>query len=609
MKRGLLLLCAVFLLTLAFQVDATTLNFGTALQGQYNLGDSIHVDGKITVDKATAGSFKLQIVCNNQATAIVKSKQLNLAADQQHVFTEQMMLPLGVEGTCVVDGTFDNVDVDSPSFTIIRDLRGFFDITDTGLQLGESFILKGRVTKLDNTPLEGVATITLTNEQQVVDVQNVEVSDGEFNFSYRAENIPAGRYDVDVQALDAFGNQKIFQRVAGFEVYNELKISALLDKQQVLPGESIQITGNVKYRNGKMVDDLVKLRLNGNEVFLKKGEFTFEFRTMSNAKSGENSLMFAASDGYGNLGEGLMSFRVTPVPSKLVIEKNKQEFFPREIVEVRSKLYDQAGEEMQNAAVLKMKDPNGNVVEQSIADIVYTLDAFAEPGIWEITAEEQSLSVYDRVVVKELTNVSVRVSGQDVVVRNIGNVPFEAGVSVKVDNEIYNQNMELGVNASGVIELDQFAGTHDVLVLAAGKEYPLGQMVIEDRRGFFGKIGDQLTGNVVSEGETEKASNPWVYIAVVAVLLGFLGGFYFYKKRNERFYEGRRSRERKEAASYAERIRSSREKVQPKRRYPGRPIDEEDAREFRERMMGRLNEDSSRDASRDAGRERGRREF
>jgi len=90
---------------------------------------------------------------------------------------------------------------------------------------------------------------------------------------------------------------------------------------------------------------------------------------------------------------------------------------------------------------------------------------------------------------------------------------------------------------------------------------------------------------------------------VVGVLFGFLGGFYFYKKRNERYYEGMRGRERKDAAAYAEQIRKSRE--QPKRKYPGRPIDDADARDFREQMMGKLREEPSRDAA----REKGRREF
>ena len=584
MKKGILLFIA--LIIASFSVHAASIEFGTGLKQGYNLGDTLTIGGRVSSEIARPGAFKLAVFCNEVQTPVVKSKQLNLDAGGEYVFTEEMMLPIGFSGRCYVSGSFDDAKKNSNTFTVSKELKGVFDISDTYLQLGSGFLLYGEVTKLNNANVEGAATISLTKDGQVYDVNAVSVGNGWLNYSYLADNIPAGKYSIDVNVIDAFGNEKHFVNAAGFEVYNDLKITAVVDKTEVLPGESLVVKGNVKYRNGELVNEKVRLVINEGGAELIEGGFSFGIDTSGRIKSGENSIMLKASDGHGNIGEGLMSFNVIPVPTRLVVNKNKQEYLPGDNVEINTYLYDQADDLIENDAVVNVKDADGEDVESGVGSLVFKLGEQAVPGEWEITASDDKLAVSDVLIVKEVGNLSVALAGQDVFLRNIGNIDFDGSVAVKVDEEALNQPLKLGLNESYTIKLDRFHGEKKVKVYVAGKEYDLGVVNIEDRRNFFGKLGDQLTGNVVGE---EKATNPWMYVAVIGVLMGCLIGFYVYKKRTENYYEGLRGMERKEAGRVAERIRKTRDREIPRKRlFYSKPINPEDAKGFREQYLQRI---------------------
>ncbi|HLC57576.1 MAG TPA: hypothetical protein VJH95_03320, partial [Candidatus Nanoarchaeia archaeon] len=378
MKKGILLFIA--LIIASFSVHAASIEFGTGLKQGYNLGDTLTIGGRVSSEIARPGAFKLAVFCNEVQTPVVKSKQLNLDAGGEYVFTEEMMLPIGFSGRCYVSGSFDDAKKNSNTFTVSKELKGVFDISDTYLQLGSGFLLYGEVTKLNNANVEGAATISLTKDGQVYDVNAVSVGNGWLNYSYLADNIPAGKYSIDVNVIDAFGNEKHFVNAAGFEVYNDLKITAVVDKTEVLPGESLVVKGNVKYRNGELVNEKVRLVINEGGAELIEGGFSFGIDTSGRIKSGENSIMLKASDGHGNIGEGLMSFNVIPVPTRLVVNKNKQEYLPGDNVEINTYLYDQADDLIENDAVVNVKDADGEDVESGVGSLVFKLGEQAVPG-------------------------------------------------------------------------------------------------------------------------------------------------------------------------------------------------------------------------------------
>ncbi len=588
----LILIIAVFaIFIIAGNVNASSVEFGSGLKGQYNLGDSVSIDGKVSSIVAKSGLFKLQLFCNSQATGVVKSKFLNLDGSNAYVFAEQMILPAGVDGGCYVDGSFDDAKANSNGFTITKELVGSFEISKNNLQLGDGFSFYGNMYKLNNNPIDGVATISLVNSGQIYDVNSMEIKNGGFNYSYQARNIPAGKYNIDVEVMDAFGNGKKFANVKSFDVYNELKINAKVDKLEILPGESIIVGGEVKYRNNELVKN-ARLLINNNNVGLDKGRFSFTINTAGNIKSGQNDVAIKANDEYGNFGEGLMSFRVIAVASKLVVNKNKKEYYPRDSLEVNSYLYDQAGEIMENDAIVSLKNPDGEEVEKGVGSLIYRLDDTAMPGIWRIIASQDKLNVEENVEVKELANLSITLAGQDILIRNIGNIDYDGAVVARFDNQILNQPMKLGLNETYIIETDRFDGERNVSVFALGREFYLGKLNIEDERSFFGKLVDRLTGNVVNADE-EKAGNPWIYVGILIVLIGIISGFYIYKRRNDMRYETLRSMEKKEAARYAENVRKSKEKTTGKKKYffGGKPMKEEDVKDFREQMLSRVQEE------------------
>ena len=588
MRRGLILIFALIFISSA---SAAEIEVGKGLKTEYNLGDVISFNGKVTTDIAKTDKFTLNVVCLDKPTLITKSKLLILEAGESYSFTEQMVLsPLDIEGNCYVGASFGNDKVKSKSFSVVKNLKGGFDINDNSLQLGEGFVLNGEISKLNDVAVDGQAIISLMKGEEVFDTGGVDVKAGRFNYSYITQNIPPGKYDINIFVLDGFGNEKTFAKVASFESFNELKITANLDKNEIMPGESIGVNGDIKYKNGDLADAEVRLTINGNKVEIKDGLFGFSIDTLKTIKSGESVITLKANDEFGNMGEGLMTFKVNPVPTRLTISKNKEEYNPGDDVGINTYLYDQADDLMDNDAKIIVKDADGYEVEDGVASLIFKLDKYAIPGVWEIKAEDD-ITMADSFLVKELKSVNVQLNGQDVIITNTGNVNFDDGAVVKLDDDLmFSPEFNLGINESYTVVLDVYYGNRKVDVFAAGKEYNLGKVNIEDRRGFFGKISDQITGNVVDEG-SKKTINPWAYVVVVGVLLAILIGFYFYKKKTENYYDGMRKKERKEAVALANKIRQSREKESPRKRiFYSRPINQEDAKDFKEQMLGRIKE-------------------
>src|SRR3989344_3320451 len=310
MKRGIFIIFFIFLL--AFAVKGATVEVGQGLKDQYNLGDSITVDGKILSDVPKKDVFRLDIVCG-ESTSPAIVKVLDLKAGQAYLFNEKLIVPAGSQGSCHVKATFGTDTAHSKTFSLTKDLKGDFELSDDEIQLGQGVVLLGRVLRMSDVNVEGIATITIKGNNETYFVDTIEVKGGSFEYGYEAKNVLGGEYSIDVYVLDLFGNEKTFVNVVNFAVVDELVLDVTFDKKEILPGETLTLTGTVKYKNGESAEE-VELLVNGKPAVVSQGAFTYKLETLSAIASGKTPVVFKATDSFGNFAEGVMDFSVIPVP-------------------------------------------------------------------------------------------------------------------------------------------------------------------------------------------------------------------------------------------------------------------------------------------------------
>ena len=589
MKRGLILIFALFLLVVS--VNAAQIELGQNLKSQYNLGDTINLDGKITSEVARRDLFRLDIVCGD-SSAPSTVKVLDLDSGQTYFFNEKVMVPAGSEGTCRIVARFGQDQASSNSFALTKDLKGTFEVSDPDVQLGDNLMISGRVLRLSDVNVEGIATVSIRSSNETFFVDTVDVKGGSFQYGYNAEKIPGGRYEIDVYSLDLFGNEKTFSNVLSFNVHDNLEIKAGFQKEDILPGESVIVNGDVRFNNGELVEQ-VKLKVNGVDVAVNKGLFTYKIDTMTNMKSGENPVILKVTDDYGNIGEGLISFKVIPIPTRLTLVTDKEEYLPNEYVEINAFLYDQADDKIDNQAKVVLRDSSGNPIQEGTASLIVKLDQFAKPGVWKINAQQDKFKVEDEFVVKPSINLTIWVEGQDIFVKNAGNVKFNDDLQVNVDDEVFVETISLELAETKKIELDKYEGLSNVDVLADNNVYKFGEVDILDRRNLLGKLGGGITGNVVSVNKGNSGETIG-FIFMVVILGVFILGFYLYKKRTTSISTDlSREKERREASERLRQIRSNKEKNTVKKRiFFSKPIDEKAAKDFRESVLSRIKDES-----------------
>src|SRR3989344_3423939 len=472
MKRGLILIFALFFLVVS--VNAAQIELGQNLKSQYNLGDTINLDGKITSDQAKRNFLEFYINCDSNSILLTR-EVLDLNSEEAYFFTKDIVVPVGSQGSCRINANFDSDQASSKSFSITKDLKGTFEVSDPNVQLGDSLMISGRVLRLSDVNVEGLASITIKKDNETFFVDTVDVKGGSFQYGYNAENIPGGKYYVDFYISDLYRNEKIFKDVVNFNVHDNLEIKAGFQKEDILPGESVIVNGDVRFNNGELVEQ-AKLKINGVDVAVNKGLFTYKIDTMTNMKSGENPVILKVTDDYGNIGEGLISFKVIPVPTRLTLITDKEEYLPNEYVEINAFLYDQADDKIDNQAKVVLRDSSGNPIQEGTASLIVKLDQFAKPGVWKINAQLDKLKVEDEFVVKPSINLTIWVEGQDIFVKNAGNVKFNDDLQVNVDDEVFVETISLELAEIKKIELDKYEGLSNVDVLADNNVYKFGEV-------------------------------------------------------------------------------------------------------------------------------------
>ena len=327
-----------------------------------------------------------------------------------------------------------------------------------------------------------------------------------------------------------------------FKISDLISIQSNISKTEFNPEESILVTGNALRENGNPANGYAELIvLEGNSTVLSQqgtvnnGFFSINMTFPKEIKAGNYLLRtrIYEQDLSGSVtNDGFIDNNVyiKQVPTSLEIVFETLEIEPGTSVKVRAVLYDQTGIKINSKAFLTIKNNESKIMEQiekpTEEVLEFPIAYNEEPLSWEVVAVSHKLISESDFKILKKENANVEIINKTIVITNIGNVPYNRTVLVKIGNQSLNIQAYLEVDESQRWILTAPDGEYDVEVNANG----------------------QITGASValtgSNVDVKKASTsigsllkfPAIWIFILAIL-GFVA-FIFFKRGYQKTFIG-----------------------------------------------------------------------
>ena len=368
-KAGLL----VFLLILIPSVVAI-ISLNAPDQSVYNLGDQIEISGYVSRETDFDGVLKPSINCG--ATYFdLPMTAISLDGREKKTFPQdfaisKIVVSTEMEGTCflefsLVEGNQVVESAASNNFLVTKDLQGSFFVDKDIVQAGDSIVLTGTISKLNGLDTSGAVSIYFSDNNSKFFVDVASFSDGDLIYTFVGNRIPAGIYNIDLNVRDIYGNNKNFEDVASFTFVSDLYASASLSKTQVYPGDKIKIFGDAKTTlQEEILDGTVVIRFM-NETFntiIEGGVYSYELIVPSDIASGKHTAEVRIVDDFGNNGVVDVVMEVIAKLNELTIDLSANQILPGETIEITPLVYDQAGDPLDEAVTISLRDSRSKLV-------------------------------------------------------------------------------------------------------------------------------------------------------------------------------------------------------------------------------------------------------
>ncbi len=589
MIKKVLLVVSIILLFIPFVKAEIVLD--PLIDKEYNLGDQIQVSGYILINTNQLSDLKISLGCDANKIQLF-SRFIDVKANKKFPFSEFLTIPQSANGKCNVIAEFLSDFSGTDFFDITKRLNGKFSIDPGDVQLGDSIKLIGTVTKLNNEKISGFVTVYVKQENNTFFSDQAKIEEGELNFLYTPSSILGGVYNIEILASDVYGNQFLFENAATLRIYDKLVVSASLDKLQLLPEDSITVSGVVKKQNAELADAIIKIKFDNSEfeTTAVKGEFSKQFRINKDVKSKYHDVTVIATDVNGNSGEKKLQFYVNPIPTSIKNELDKNTYMPGEDIKIKVLLYDQGNELVEDNVLIQVYNPSNNKIYETTAavnsEITYKISEFSDPGKYSIRSSSSNLEAENEFNLGSVKDLSITLNGQELLLKNIGNVKFDdvLEISAYKDGKTYIVRKNTNLNPSEELILylykDLNSGTYTLEI--PYKSLKFENVNIIDERSFFEKIGDglkQMTGGVVGVKGTTPSKTPLYVLLIIVLAMGIL--ITIVRVKNKRFQDIKDARDYKEAKVLRKDIE---EKAHEKKSTFGKAT-EDDIKDFKQQIL------------------------
>ncbi len=368
----------------------------------------------------------------------------------------------------------------------------------------------------------------------------------EFKISKDNAGISGGTCKIKAVVLD---NNKLIivnpVTTKEFEISSQLIVQSKVEQVQYNPGQNILIQGSVTEKNGNDANGFIELNiLGGNESeglkqmgVITNGYFSINITLIKSMKAGNYLVKLDAYELNLN-GEktntGFMSYNINinQIPTSLEIVLDQKEVEPGTNAKVKAILHDQTGEKIDSTAILTIKKSDNSILQQIEKPtgefLEYPIPYNEPPSNWTVVAVSHKLTAQQTFTIKIKKEVSVTRANDTLLITNIGNIPYQGIVLIKLGNQTIELNESLDVDEAQKYKLSAPDGNYTLDVSANGKS-KLNEKV-------------SLTGKAVELKQIKNSginflSHPLVWIFLI-IILG-LATFIVFKKGYKRSFFGR----------------------------------------------------------------------
>jgi hypothetical protein len=344
------------------------------------------------------------------------------------------------------------------------------------------------------------------------------------------------------------GDCKIKATLGGDFVLTEVfKISDLIlidtnySQTEFSPGENLLVKGHAIKENRQNSNGYIGLEIvQGNSSILTQQEtinngfFSINVTLPDEMAAGEYNVKLRAyeediSNQLTNVGFHDQGIYIKQIPTSLEVFFENSEIEPGTSVKVKGILHDQTGEKIESLTFLTLKNEKDKIIEQ----IEIATDEFFEheiayneaPGIWKVVAVSNKITSESTFGIKEKEDAKVEIVNTTIFITNIGNVPYNETVLVKIGETPLNIEAYLEVDESQRYLLSAPDGEYEVSIIADG----------ERTNATLPLTGNAIDIKKASTGVISLVKFPLVWIFVL-LILGFITFLVFKRGYQKSFF-------------------------------------------------------------------------
>ena len=322
-----------------------------------------------------------------------------------------------------------------------------------------------------------------------------------------------------------------------FKISDKINIDIQIQGNEFNPGDIVIFTGHALKENDLYVDGNADISFSGSDLrisvpIIDEG-FSGNITLPSNIGSGAYTIMVFVSekDAGGNVtnyGSMESSLNVKQLPTRLSIETDSS-VVPGNEINFKSLLYDQTNNIIEGyPSTIRLTNVNNTEVMSKLANtgetVYYSVSKNAPFGKWIVSSEVEGLSDSKEFYVDKNMEADFELVNGTLYVRNVGNVPYDKKIEMKIGNSTNVTNLNLSVGKSVEFELS-----------APDGEYDIG---INDGEASAEWSGVSLTGKSISFGTSRsgklsflnRSIIPWVFVILVLGVFIFVSSRFVIKK-------------------------------------------------------------------------------
>lgn len=328
-----------------------------------------------------------------------------------------------------------------------------------------------------------------------------------------------------------------------FRISNFLGVEASPDKTEYKPNEGLNIGGKAIKETGEGADGFIEAHIvteNAEKDIIQLGTVNNGFFSMnislpSDIKAGsylvKTQVYEKDTNGFiTNKGFSEFNMSVMQVPTNLELILENSEIMPGDNLKVRAILHDQTGEAMNAVTFITIKNMNDKIYEQKDVQtdetFEYPIKSNEPPEELKVFAISNQMTAESKFRIKEKEKIDVQIVNKTIQITNVGNVPYNKTLLIKIGNTSLNINLSLNVDED-----------KKYILSAPNGEYKVE--VVGDSGNEFSEI-TTLTGRAIGIREApggilSLVGHPvlWVFVLLI---LGFIAFTVFKKVHKKPFF-------------------------------------------------------------------------